>query len=140
MNVRYYVKAKKSWSELHKAIVRDAVNFGIKELGLSNCGSLVVKLRGKTPDYGDAIHLWDDKYLIRISAGMTQKDLICTIFHELTHVKQYAYEELDLSFTSAIWRGKTLSVGEYYNQPWEREARDMERFLYKKYTKPLKSS
>lgn len=139
MKISYYVKAKKSWSPFEHGIVKDAVAWGIKELNLENMGSLKVKLRGAEDGwYGDAAHLWDDKFLIRLSAKLSVKDLLTTIFHELVHVKQYAFDELEMNTKTARWRGEEIARTEYLQEPWEVEARMLEKQMLKKYLKSLK--
>lgn len=52
---------------------------------------------------------------------------VSTLAHELVHVKQFARHELNESLTH--WKNKNYSKTEYWDQPWEKEARKLQRKL-----------
>ena len=56
-----------------------------------------------------------------------------TLAHEMVHVKQYAYGELNEQAT--YWCGKFFSSNlNYHEQPWEIEAHDVSDLLMLQYT------
>tara|TARA_B110000503_G_scaffold85316_1_gene129716 strand:+ start:805 stop:993 length:189 start_codon:yes stop_codon:yes gene_type:complete len=50
-----------------------------------------------------------------------------TLAHELVHVKQFARGEL--SDNLQYWKGKDCSDTDYWKQPWEKEARRLQKKL-----------
>ena len=54
-----------------------------------------------------------------------------TLAHELVHVKQFARKELDPALQ--YWKGKDHVDTEYWQQPWEIEARKLQQKLMKAY-------
>ena len=56
-----------------------------------------------------------------------------TLAHELVHVKQFARGELTENLQ--YWKGKDHSETEYWDQPWEKEARRLQIQLMTKYMK-----
>jgi len=54
--------------------------------------------------------------------------------HEMVHVKQFALDELDASLTR--WKSnKYCENMEYWDQPWEKEARKLEMKLLENFHK-----
>jgi hypothetical protein len=51
--------------------------------------------------------------------------------HELVHVKQFARKELDDMMQ--YWKGRDCRDTEYWDQPWEKEARKLQQKLMKAY-------
>ena len=49
---------------------------------------------------------------------------LSTLAHEMVHVKQFAKDELDPALTR--WKTKDHSRTEYWDQPWEKEARRLQ--------------
>jgi hypothetical protein len=61
------------------------------------------------------------------------RDYITSIFHEMTHVLQYATGVLSERGALTVWKGKKYSDAsdtEYWLQPWEIEAYGMETCAY----------
>lgn len=61
-------------------------------------------------------------FVIEVNKFLSEREKIMTIAHEMVHVKQYAYNEMNEEMT--MWRGKNID-GEkipYIDQPWEKEA------------------
>lgn len=50
---------------------------------------------------------------------------ICTLAHEMVHVKQFARGELNQSLTQ--WKTEDHTNTEYWDQPWEVEARELQK-------------
>lgn len=70
---------------------------------------------------------FNDKY-----TDMRLREYLLTIFHELTHMRQYATGQLrDLNNGSTNWRGKNYPADtNYWLMPWEVEAQGMEVSVY----------
>lgn len=70
---------------------------------------------------------YNDKY-----TDMRTREYMITLFHELTHLRQYATGQLrDLNNGTTNWRGKNFPADtNYWLQPWEIEAQGMERSVY----------
>ncbi len=75
---------------------------------------------------------FNSKYLdIRV------RDYLMTLFHELTHLKQYISQDLQGVNPDVVkWKGKPVKVGSinYWLEPWEIEARGMEQACYTLFT------
>lgn len=56
---------------------------------------------------------------------------LATLAHEMVHVKQFARGELNESLTR--WKNKDCSDTEYWDQPWEVEARELQYDLVIKF-------
>ncbi len=73
------------------------------------------------------------EFLLEICRGQSDKEIIHTLAHEMVHVKQYAYGELNEQAT--YWCGKFFSSNlNYHEQPWEIEAHDVSDLLMLQYT------
>jgi hypothetical protein len=76
--------------------------------------------------------LCEDKrtFQLDIKKGLTLYDLISTVCHEMTHVKQYVRGELKEVNYGAKWKGKLFKDSmAYAKMPWEKEAFDLEKEL-----------
>lgn len=58
---------------------------------------------------------------------------LSTLAHEMVHVKQFARGELDPALTR--WKTKNHSRTEYWDQPWEKEARRLQAKLVANFEK-----
>lgn len=77
----------------------------------------------------------EDEYVIEISNRIKSEDFINTILHEMIHLKQGIKRELTERQGKQYWKGKDHSNTEYYDQPWEIEAYQLQETLFKKYKK-----
>lgn len=82
---------------------------------------------------------WEDdnvrprEFLIQLHREMGRPDLIKSFFHEAVHMKQYVYDELKERYKNGhkiFWYDEDHSKTPYENQPWENEAKEMEKILY----------
>lgn len=64
---------------------------------------------------------------ISIAKGLSTKEIIQTLFHELVHVKQYIDGRLEATCPQR-WLGVPVE-GEYHTLPWELEAFELEQKL-----------
>lgn len=67
--------------------------------------------------------------IIITTKDQTKQEVISTLAHEMVHVKQFALKELNETHT--VWRGTKLNSNvDYWDSPWEVEAREWEDILY----------
>lgn len=72
------------------------------------------------------------EFLIDVDLNQTEKEIIRTLAHEMVHVKQYAYGELNEEGTN--WCGTYLPRDlAYHEQPWEIEAHDISDLLLEQF-------
>jgi len=102
--------------------------------------SIKVTLVANTDNYGEVeITDYNSKGLPRdftlyIDKNLPEEEKIRTIAHELVHVKQYVYNELNEQMT--LWHGKKVSEDDYENyfdRPWEKEAYELGDKLYERH-------
>lgn len=60
---------------------------------------------------------------------------LATLAHEFVHVKQFARNELDSALT--VWKGKNHTKTEYWDAPWEKEARRLQNKMVVTFEKEL---
>jgi len=82
--------------------------------------------------YGDVFESDYRWYDIRLDAELDDIDLICTVIHEMVHVKQYAKKEMkQLDGFKTRYNRKVYDKDiNYEDRPWEQEAIDLENLLY----------
>lgn len=84
---------------------------------------------------------WEDnninprEFTIELNKNLSGIELIKTIAHEMVHLKQFVKGELKERYRPShrhIWYGDIIDVGDdnFYDVPWEVEARDMEQELF----------
>jgi hypothetical protein len=80
------------------------------------------------------------EFVIEVCREQTERELTMTLAHEMIHVKQYAYGELNEEMTK--WKGQTVCPRsiEYDNQPWEIEAETQAEELCNEYEKSRRIS
>ena len=133
-------KAKSHWSVPERHLVRAAIDFAVEELDLLvNPVPIDIILKGEhETDFGDSIDL-EYKVVVRI---FKSPNWLRTLFHELEHVRQYVYCELELEVDHAMWQGELATRNidnwdEYWNAPWEVAAREKEAELLVAFQKNL---
>lgn len=60
---------------------------------------------------------------------------LATLAHEMVHVKQFARKELNLALT--VWKGKSHYKTDYWDKPWEKEARRLQNKMVIAFEKEL---
>lgn len=73
------------------------------------------------------------EFFIELQSNLSIHDYITTLLHELWHVHQWVKGDLRERRTKRIWRGRDHTNDEYKDQPWEIDARWMEKVLYQEY-------
>jgi hypothetical protein len=73
------------------------------------------------------------EFEIEIHPGIGAAEIFKTLAHEMTHIKQFAYNETNENLTR--WKGLRVDPDnlEYWVQPWEIEAHGMESGLFTKF-------
>tara|TARA_B100001094_G_scaffold317489_1_gene359956 strand:- start:2517 stop:2951 length:435 start_codon:yes stop_codon:yes gene_type:complete len=127
------VKIKKGyWPEERRCKVLDAAKWALEyynlHLELIPVTELKIIFTRFDSAYGDAYHD-GHYYIVRLSDQYNDKLTIKTVFHEVTHIKQYFYDGLDLG-TPAKFKGKKYKKTTYENAPWEVEARKAEKKMW----------
>ena len=77
----------------------------------------------------------DDRNFI-IDVGL-YGNWLSTLAHEMVHVKQFARGELSSSLQH--WKGRDHSDTDYWDQPWEKEARRLQNKMVLQFEKDLAS-
>ena len=80
------------------------------------------------------------EFEIEIHNRMNPEDYTKTLLHELWHVYQHVKDQLKDKYKKRLWKGVDHSATNYEDQPWEREASEMEEVLYKEYLSYLTES
>lgn len=112
--------------------MKHAAKYAIRALDLEiSPVPVTIVLKGKTDTYGDSID-FDHKIVIRL---FKTDQWLQTLFHELEHARQFIYCELTLEHNHAVWHGDIIerNPADYWNEPWEVQARKTERKLFKHY-------
>jgi hypothetical protein len=100
---------------------------------------LRIKFNPKIDAYGYASILeYNDsrkarEFEIELHPGIGATEILKTLAHEMTHIKQYAYNETNENLTR--WKGIRIDPDntDYWVQPWEIEAHGMESGLFTKF-------
>lgn len=117
----------KCWTPAQIKLMKCAFDFGVLELGLVGL-PIHVRLAGRHHDYGMA----KENLEVIIFYKDTLEVTVATMFHELTHIRQYVLGTLRNHVNgSLVWKtGEITSLNtKYDDQPWEIEAVRMEKVL-----------
>ena len=72
------------------------------------------------------------EFILDINRNQSEEEIIHTLAHEMVHVRQYAYGELNEEATR--WCGQQCARDlEYHEQPWEIEANDVGDIIFNDY-------
>jgi hypothetical protein len=100
---------------------------------------LQIKFNSKLDVYGYASILeYNDskkarEFEIELNPNIGAAEILKTLAHEMTHIKQYAYNETNETLTR--WKGRKVDPDnmDYWVQPWEIEAFGTEVGLFSKF-------
>jgi hypothetical protein len=115
---------------LNKFLPRHKVNVEILHRGLKR----------------DGVYGWCDfvnesyrprRFLIEIDTYLQEELYIKTLFHELTHLKQWVVGSLRQKRGKMYYYKELVEDYDYVNQPHEIEAREQEELLYAQYIKEV---
>lgn len=135
----------KDWNDYETEFIQMAANWCLEELEIDVLDDLViielhemriVDLAIVDEGYhGDAVYdIYDNTHTVRI---WKTEGSLHTLFHELTHVRQQAEDELELYEMGAFYKGEKYEDWDYWSAPWEVEARHMEEVLFHKFQKEV---
>ena len=135
----YLPRIKKGyWPKGRQHMVMRAVAFAINELKLQeelrDFPLKVIMTKFKGDYYGDS-WMHETGYEIRLNSRFNNKRVVRSIFHEITDIKQFAFDGLELGNRTDKFLGKKYRRVEYWDAPWEVEARKMEKKLLAKWKK-----
>lgn len=73
------------------------------------------------------------EFEIELHSGIGAADILKTLAHEMTHIKQYVYGEINETLTR--WKGLKVDSDniDYWVQPWEIEAHGLEAGLFSRF-------
>jgi hypothetical protein len=109
-----------------------AKNLGINRLRTNILVNFHHKLYVDTPNASEGLCESLDQRNFIIDVAL-YGDWLSTLAHEMVHVKQFARGELDAQLTR--WKTKDHHNTEYWNQPWEKEARRLQHKLTNEFRK-----
>jgi hypothetical protein len=137
----YNIKVKKgNWTSERSNMVFKAVCFAVDEYDLRQELKFyplkIVLTKFKGDYYGDS-WMHETGYEIRLNSRYNDKRIVKSVFHEMTHVKQFAFDGLKMGSRVDEFKGKKYRRVDYWDAPWEVEARQMEKFLLAKWKKVI---
>jgi len=134
----------KGFSRKQERIVTDATLFFINKLIHPNTLRVLELTIVRKKIWADGFCQYEDSnirprsFILEISNQLEGEELIKTIAHELVHVKQYVKGELKERHKPNyyhMWHKELVIVNDdnFYDVPWEVEARKFESDLYNLY-------
>lgn len=131
------VKAKRSWKMRQRALAKDVIAWTKLYYGI-NHPVRVVLVATDSGNQGSTTQLSDGRIFVWICAG-SDEQIIRTIIHEMTHVKQLIDGRLLVTDEDEVfWRKEKYEFDfdcgyDYAHAPWEVEAFKAEDSLYWRY-------
>ena len=135
--------------KVYRDLVRGAARWMAADLmGPRLCDTLTIKVKLERDLFkeegilGDCEWIGENKrpreFVIRLYAGPNRKRSLKTLAHELIHVKQFARSEMYdhvQNIDLVTWKGQRVDSNQvsYEDQPWEKEAYEMEIPLLNKW-------
>lgn len=136
MRIKFTRKAKACWTIKEVESIKVATRWCTGRLGFNRLPiTIVIRFIGPHPvQFGACSQMEDDRYIIWLQSGLGFNRTVSTLFHEMTHVRQYLFEGLYLhSDKFAEYKEAEYHDTEYWESPWEREARKHEKILLNQY-------
>ena len=120
----------KKFRKTDKLLLKDAVSWFLHRKGLGHVNVELIHIRGKT-EHGWADHVGPYDFEVAINPTVSKTDFmkLRTLFHELTHVEQFARGRLASTEKGWFWNGDNMDHVAYEEQPWEIEANAVEELL-----------
>lgn len=88
--------------------------------------------------YAYSADLGEDFYEIEIDTSIKKRLIYETVAHELVHIKQYHFNELEEHHDCYIWQGNVISKDiEYWERPWEIEAHGRQLGLFLRWAEEI---
>lgn len=120
---------------MNSSILQKAKHFACEFLWIDAQAVEVVKLNLPEGYFGNAYESCEDEYCVEISDTLNLKDQLITLFHELTHVRQFMLGHLNYDDSKLSWEGEQYGCEE----PWEYEAYKYEKIIYELFLSSLNS-
>jgi len=147
------IKVGTSFSSYQKIALESAINFYLKELGVTKVPPITVKSIKQKKTFGDIALNTDgsiqDKFVIKVDPRSFFELFLKQVAHEVTHLKQIVKSELSAGQVegkmSILWNGKPVISSDEYGSgmdydvysklPFEAEAIEKSKELRDKYIK-----
>lgn len=84
-------------------------------------------------DFVDENYKRPREFLIELQSNMDRELYIKTLLHELVHLQQWVMGTLQVRYGKMCYCKEPVDNYDYWHQPHEKEARDLEKTLYLKY-------
>ena len=133
--MRAKVLWERCWSIEDAILTENLVNYAIDYFKLGK-GKLEVLMDEdiESGSIAEAVRVSKNKFMIVLSKNMIDSDesLARTIFHEMTHIKQFMQDGFKIGAKKVSWQGEKFNVKsekDYWLSPWEMEARAMEEAM-----------
>lgn len=136
MQIKVKVKAKSVWDEKKIALVKKAARWCAANMNITKApATIIIRLVGPHPlEFGSCSMVDKTKYIVWLHCGLSNKRTLSTLFHEMTHIRQHMFEGLYLhSYSLVEYRSQKYNMDDYWDSPWEKEARKSERKLYNQF-------
>ncbi len=143
MDILFNFKHTKDINQQKKfELVKDFTSWCMNYLlGKDNAATLIVDCVGRHKIYGQSFRIDKNIFGIEIKSRLNIMDTLCTMAHEIVHIKQMYFMEFNYSDTEDVFYWKTTKYdtdfedgsAEYYLLPWEIEASGMEYGLVLKW-------
>jgi hypothetical protein len=129
-----------------RKLVETAILFGIKKMMPRFRVMTLEVIMGRYEHNGMCKpfpNIGHNHFELEIDKTQDLHEMVKTVFHEMTHVKQFCRKEWQVTGTSpercrSYWLGSDHTTTPYYRQPWEIEARWMQCRLYREFIKSHK--
>jgi len=121
MNTIDVYGGQKHQREIAEKVVQRMISELMPRIRTLDISVEIKKLKGDA--YGWCL-MADEKgreFELEISKDLPLRDFVSTLCHEMIHVKQYAYNEMD-SYGKRWKKTQVRSNIKYYDLPWEKEA------------------
>lgn len=121
-----------------RSIAKDVINCLVRP-GIAENLQITINIKNSNMDNALGYCLPQERnhlprrFLIELYGRISKRQLMQTLVHELVHVKQFAHNELKFFQRSSCNRWQDTVIGEetdYWDQPWEVEARSLEEPLF----------
>lgn len=131
------IKSKYNIETVCKIILTQIIKLQDVELQIITNDRLVKKFDTKDVEMQAILdgHQLTHKYTLHLRSNLLT-DILEIICHEMVHLRQYEVGDLKLEGTTFIWKGTPYKNIDYWDRPWEREAR-LEQIEIEKQAKKL---
>lgn len=126
----YYTTNRPKWISVQR--LDSVISFAIDYLSLAEEILLHIRFSDSLSQLGLFEGKEDDEYFILINRTISERDIIETIFHELTHLEQAHSGKFDPD--RRTWNSQRYN-DEYLSLPWEKDAYYHEEIMSQEFFK-----